>query len=324
MTYKYFLVLAVSDLVSLVLSVSVFVHIIKEASPFYATAVWYSHLENYLANVPLSTSVLIVVCVTVDRFYSIYRPAKFSTFHTESFIHKALLAALVISAIVWLPVCFIKMPKEAGDCESSYFQPPDNRTWWVACMIKDSLLNPWYFAYSWSREIIVIFIPVGILTVLNLMTMREFLRIRKKRKLMMINSVLSRVQGMFSSKEVRYREDKNLIKLLTAVIVSFFLTMVPAGILNAIYTENLSSAYDFEVFRAVANDLEILNHALNFFMYILCSRNIRMTCKKFFHESRVSFISATTFYGNKHDSLNIPSMIMYPPMSSKVHHDLEN
>nr|XP_053649920.1 probable G-protein coupled receptor B0563.6 isoform X1 [Cherax quadricarinatus]XP_053649928.1 probable G-protein coupled receptor B0563.6 isoform X1 [Cherax quadricarinatus]XP_053649937.1 probable G-protein coupled receptor B0563.6 isoform X1 [Cherax quadricarinatus] len=279
-TYKYFLILAASDLVALLFSVSVFVHIIHEATLVYATAVWYSYLEDFLANVPLSTSVFTVICITIDRFYSICRPTKFSTIHNEKFARKALLGSLILSVIVWLPVCFLKTPVEVDDCESSYFVPPDNRTWWVACMVHDTLTEPLYLVYSWGRQTIVTFIPLVLMIVLNIMTIKEFIRVSKKRKEMKNNSVLSSAAPTLSSAtEVTHSHDRNLIRLLFAVVVTFFITMVPAGVFNAMYSEYLTSDFEYEVFRALANDLEILNHALNFYMYILCSSQIRLTCR---------------------------------------------
>nr|XP_045585263.1 probable G-protein coupled receptor B0563.6 [Procambarus clarkii]XP_045585264.1 probable G-protein coupled receptor B0563.6 [Procambarus clarkii]XP_045585265.1 probable G-protein coupled receptor B0563.6 [Procambarus clarkii]XP_045585266.1 probable G-protein coupled receptor B0563.6 [Procambarus clarkii] len=282
-TYKYFVILAASDLIALLCSISVFVHIVQEATRSYTTAVWYSYLENYFVNVPMSTSVFTVVCVTVDRFYSICRPAKFSTIHSPKFAYKALFLTFVVSAVVWLPVCFLKTPVDAGDCESSYFEPPDDdETWWVACMRYDTLAEPWYLMYSWSRQTIVTFIPIVVITVLNAMTIRSFIRLSKRRKEMIVNSVLgSSSQNASTPGEGKMVEESNLVYLLSAVVLTFFITMVPVGIFNAMYTDYLSSAFKYEVFRALANDLEILNHALNFYMYILCSSQIRLTCRTF-------------------------------------------
>lgn len=279
-TYTYFLTLAVSDFLSLFFCISFLHHMLLQGTYLYSTAVWYSYFEQLVVNIPMSTSVLVVMCVTVDRFFSVCRPTDFKRIHTSSYARAGILSSMVIAAAVWLPTSALMKPKLSSQCETSSFVPPDNRTWWVACMVKDIGHNPYYIAYAWIRQTIISFIPIVVLILLNGLIVREFLRLRKKKDQMV---GAGQLHGT-SPTDGRRRDDQHLITMLTAVMISFLITMVPAGIMNALYTKALATELDFEVFRAVANNLEMVNHALNFYLYILCSKPIREAIKTFFHK----------------------------------------
>lgn len=61
---------------------------------------------------------------------------------------------------------------------------------------------------------------------------------------------------------------------------------MPSGIANAINTSTRTSELEFVIFSAVANNLEILNHTLNFYLYILCSKQVRDTLKEYYSRHR--------------------------------------
>ncbi|KAK8745103.1 hypothetical protein OTU49_000460 [Cherax quadricarinatus] len=275
-TYTYFLALAISDFLSLLFCISVIQHILTGGTHHYSMAVWYSYWEIFFTNIPMSSSVLIVLCVTIDRFFSVCRPTDFKRIHTSHYARAGIVGSVVTSVVVWLPTCFLKEPKPYDECETFIFEAPDNGTWWVACISLEMRKNPFYIAYTWLRQTIVTFVPIIVLLALNTLILKEFVRIRKMKDKMTRNEPLSLD---ILAAEGRRREEHHLISLLTAVMISFFITLVPSGICNAIYTEVLATRLTFEVFRAVSNDLEILNHALNFYMYILCSKPIREAIK---------------------------------------------
>lgn len=292
MTYTYFLVLALSDLLSLSMCVSLLVHILHEETRSFATAVWFAYFELFLINVPMSTSVLVVVCVTVDRFYSVCRPTHFTTIHTERVARRAIVGSVSIAVLLWLPMCFLAHPVE---CIEPMCSPPDNQTWWVVRFNTNFFPEVWYRPYFWVRQVLVSFIPVILLVVLNTLTVRGFLRLRARRNEMARNSANGSLQLRTSSTvEGRYRKEQHLIPLLVAVMITFTVTMVPSGILNAMHTDSPDSKATYEIFRAVGNDLEFLSHALNFYIYILCSRSIRVSLKNICRRRRqISFAGAS-------------------------------
>ncbi|XP_068218979.1 probable G-protein coupled receptor AH9.1 [Palaemon carinicauda] len=269
-TYTLFLVLAISDLLSLFFSISLLVHLVEGGTRHYSTAAWYSYCEGIFTNGPMSTSTFIIILITVDRYFSVCRPAQFKTVHTNRNARIGIVLSLAIALIAWGPSAALKEPKLCEECTTTSFEPPDHDKWWVSCMKSDVRESPWYIGYSWARQAITIFLPAIILVVLNSLIVKEFVKLRRKKRRMMGEKPKDSPVAV-----QRRKDNQHLIHLLAAVTICFFVTTVPSGIFGALYDENLSTKFRFELFRALANDLEILNHAINFYLYILYSKQIR-------------------------------------------------
>jgi len=196
-----------------------------------------------------------------------------------------LISSFVIGFFMWLPTSFMKSVEISSECESFNFErvPSDNLTYYVACMEKDTRESPAYKFYMWMRQIIVTFIPILILLVLNTCIIRGYLAVVRKRNDRRNggNSDGSDIEGQNATSSTPFlKEDHNLIKMLYGIMISFFITMLPPGVANAIYTEFLSTNLEYEIFRAIANVLEISNHAMNFYLYILLSKPLRGAIKE--------------------------------------------
>ena len=66
-----------------------------------------------------------------------------------------------------------------------------------------------------------------------------------------------------------------LVLVLISIIVLFVCCTTPAAILSILFSVKLEQHPAFQIFRAVANNLELLNFASNFYIYCLCSAEIR-------------------------------------------------
>ena len=66
-----------------------------------------------------------------------------------------------------------------------------------------------------------------------------------------------------------------LVLVLISIIVLFVVCTTPAAILSILFSVKLEQHPAFQIFRAVANNLELLNFASNFYIYCLCSAEIR-------------------------------------------------
>lgn len=226
----------------------------------------------------MTMSIFIIICITIDRFLSVCRPVDFKQFHTARYARAGLLVSLLVAVLVWCPIIFLKEPKVYSECPGTLHpEAPDNRTsWWVACINNKTANSSLYTAYSWIRQSVVIFLPAVVLVLLNSLTVREFIRVRKIKEQWNGRQALPAQSTVQSPRQPR---DDNLVILLTVVTISFFITLVPGGVSNAIYTQIHSTEKDFEIFMAVTNDLEMLNHAMNFYLYVLCSKPIREAIK---------------------------------------------
>lgn len=281
--FSFFTVLAVADLLSLVFCISPLHHVLAGATLHHSTAVWYSYFELLFVGVAMSTSVLIVVCITVYRFFSVCRPAKFQRLNTPRFAWASMAAAFGTAVVAWLPMSFLREPMTAEECQTSSFTPPDNQTWWVDCLIHDTSGKGYFIAYVWIRQTLVTFLPIVAVVTLNLFTLRGFIQHRRMR-----HRLLNQQTSGQSSAESKGREEKYLMGLLIAVTSSFVITIVPSGIANAINTSTNTSELEFVIFSAVANNLEILNHTLNFYLYILCSKPVRDTLLEYYNKHRTN------------------------------------
>ncbi|XP_068230615.1 probable G-protein coupled receptor AH9.1 [Palaemon carinicauda] len=75
--------------------------------------------------------------------------------------------------------------------------------------------------------------------------------------------------------ERRHDMERRLVLLLVSIIVAFFITNIPAAILSLTFRDDKRSSLNYQIFRAIANNLEFLNFGLNFILYFLFSKDIR-------------------------------------------------
>ena len=84
--------------------------------------------------------------------------------------------------------------------------------------------------------------------------------------------VSSRRRGLHSP------EERMLVVVLIAIVVLFVICTTPAAILSILFMKDSSifaRSLGYAIFRAMANNFELLGFALNFFVYCLCSADIR-------------------------------------------------
>ena len=75
-----------------------------------------------------------------------------------------------------------------------------------------------------------------------------------------------------------------LVVVLISIVVLFVCCTTPAAVLSILYSVKFDQHLGFQVFRAVANNLELLNFALNFYIYCLCSAEIRRAFVSVFND----------------------------------------
>ncbi|XP_042203076.1 alpha-2B adrenergic receptor-like [Homarus americanus] len=75
--------------------------------------------------------------------------------------------------------------------------------------------------------------------------------------------------------ERRHDMERRLVLLLVSIIVAFFVTNIPAAILSLTFSDDKRNDLNFQIFRAIANNLEFLNFGINFILYFLFSKDIR-------------------------------------------------
>lgn len=90
-----------------------------------------------------------------------------------------------------------------------------------------------------------------------------------------------------------------LVVVLIAIVILFVVCTTPAAFLSILVTDKLKRQVWFSIFRACANDLELLCFALNFFVYCLCSADIRRAfVDVLFQNALVLYIRRKSVTGN--------------------------
>jgi hypothetical protein len=401
--YVYLLGLAVSNLCVLFTAIPALINIAGGFhSRAYATAFFEAHLDIPMLNSFMASSVYIIICMTVNRYISIYRPTQFQRIHTFRNAYLAIAFSFVGGVVLHVPLAFEHYVDEkcfdvAPHCEYSKQQND---------VIHKHIL---FRVYIWVSETLLRFGPIITLTLLNILIIVRFRRIALKREVLKGNSgagaqhrgssagtgpppspyfngrpssaaggastgntasastggpsssarlsfsaingrlaplqtcggggnslsvapeatsssalqlhstdttllsaaeatsmAISRATTPVSQSHIaaaatasasvspsralargtptrvssRRRglhnpEERMLVVVLIAIVILFVVCTTPAAILSLLVTEERKKRIWFAIFRAVANNLELLCFALNFFVYCLCSADIR-------------------------------------------------
>lgn len=194
----------------------------------------------------------------------------------------AVAVSFLLALIVSLPLCILKYvvvhaegTPAACKCRYEFLEN------------KNVTAHPLWTAYVWLGESLVRFLPAIILATLNMLIMMKFRGVVKTRIQMQQGQPVAPTQSTGRS-DRHLEQERKLLTLLLSIIVLFFITNIPSAILSIIYDQELEQYHSFQVFRAVANLLEMSNFALNFCMYFLCSKEFRKMLYKAFPQCRIS------------------------------------
>ncbi|CAN7937395.1 unnamed protein product [Ixodes hexagonus] len=285
-TFVYLTWLATSDLLTLVVAVFSMLRLHGIQPRTYPAAFYFAHVEMPLVNALMASSVFIVVAVTVDRYWSVCLPSRYREFHNSKRANLAIVTAYVAAGLLYVPVAFQKSPVPVWDRVA-------NRTQYVPCDNVPVSRHLAFKMYLLVKEVLVRIGPVLVVAVLNTTIIVTFRRLMRKRQQLMNNS--SRDTGKFL-------EEQRLVILLAAIVIMFCVCMTPAAVLTVLIGDDKELNYGFQLFRAIANDMEMANFAMNFYVYCLCSSEIRGTFLSLFRFGKsspnVSFVLSTKTHVN--------------------------
>lgn len=87
-------------------------------------------------------------------------------------------------------------------------------------------------------------------------------------------------QQMFArlkNREQNHSKDETLLYILGGIVAMFFICNIPAALNLIFINETVKKRVDYQFFRAIANILEITNHAAQFYIFCVCSTDYRAT-----------------------------------------------
>lgn len=267
-TFVYLTWLAISDLMSLLVSLSSMFRLHGMQPRSYTAAAYYSHVEMPLVNAFMASSVFLVVALTVDRYFSVCLPTRFKEIHNTERARRSIAAAYICAFILYIPVCFQKFPVVI---------PFSNGTQYIACDYPPVVSHPIFKGYLMVKEVIVRIGPVILLAILNTTIIVTFRKTLKKRRDLLNMSCVATGNHQQRESGKKYREEQRLIILLGGIVILFFISMTPAAVLTILISDDKEFNFGFQLFRAIANVLELSNYGMNFYVYCMCSSEIRRT-----------------------------------------------
>ncbi|KYN36045.1 hypothetical protein ALC56_09582 [Trachymyrmex septentrionalis] len=238
----------------------------KEAGGWssWIQAFYHAHLELFLGNGCLGVGVMMLLALTVERYVSVCHPGQ----HTRPFCGPPHLTVVLIplaTFLVYLPSIFrgeITTCLLAPDGPLIY-QRRDNQTF----------LNSWYYqVYKVVLEVVYKVAPTILLAGFNLRIMIVYRRSCERRRRMTLSRTVS------SDEDPRtFAEERRLMLLLGSTSILFLICVSPMVILNVTLSESNLNNYAYQVFRALANLLEVINYSITFYIYCLFSEDFRNT-----------------------------------------------
>ncbi|OQR75623.1 7 transmembrane receptor-like [Tropilaelaps mercedesae] len=265
-TFVYLSWLAISDLAVLLMGSISMMRLAGIHPRDYSSAFFFAHLEMPLVNAFMASSVFLVVAVTIDRYWSVCLPTRYADIHNERQARVAITMSFVFAFILYIPVAFQKYPVPIVT-ESDAMNATESLVEFHACEWSEVSTHPAFKLYLLIKEVAVRMGPAIVVVILNTCIIVTFRRLQKKRASLLGSSAEGK----------RLAEEQRLVILLVAIVIMFLICMTPAAILTVIISDHYENHLPFQIFRAIANNMEMLNFASNFYVYCLCSSEIRRT-----------------------------------------------
>lgn len=272
-TKSYLIALTTTDLFVLLFEIPMVVRLHDLLKVSQPVAYFYAHFELVLLNSCIATSIFIVLCLTVERYKSVCLRNLFASPQSNKKTLAYLSACLLCATVVSVPLSMLKTV-----CKL-------NNGWSIKENRSITERSFWY-AYLAISEGVVRLVPSLIIAVLNVLIIKKFRSLQKRRKNMLRTCCLLKGKRLY--------EEKRLVVLLQANVILFFVTMIPSACLSFLYQNYGEKEFRFQVFRAVANILELCHSAFNFGFYLLRSSEIR---------GRVKEILVNAFTGRNQEGL---------------------
>ena len=321
--YVYLRGLAVSNLCVLLAAIPALLDI-SYGLPggHYLIAFYQAYLKLPLINTFMASSVYIILCMTFNRFCSIWKPDFFRRFHTLRNAVISISLCFIFGISIHIPLCFQNYIVEREMLNQTIKNETNNETWSNVEDIRENgtrqlpetepenrteifyesaeyelvAESDIFKIYLVVSEIFLRIGPIIVLIILNPLIIIKFREISRKKDLLKRNPIFNmdpinyavaenlceesapRVSGQSSlvkRSAQRLKEERMLVLVLISLIILFVFCTTPATILSISYSVKLNYNLNFQVFRAVSNILELLNFTLNFYIYCLCSSEIR-------------------------------------------------
>ncbi|KAI1720592.1 7 transmembrane receptor (rhodopsin family) domain-containing protein [Ditylenchus destructor] len=282
--FKYIRALAVYDLISLSLILLHFLLAILrvDITPVIYYEVW---VEDVLINSFLVAGLYVAVLLTIERYLLIRKPHKKSRLlNIENTVDFKIAMALCFSLVLHLPMALQNTAKR--NPSTGRLMKGNNQR--LLCR------EPYWTIFNYYKMVreFLRFFCVVLLMSLNIIIAKNLQLAKKNRRLLIkrtsmpdCSSELAAYGGTAPNNATPVKEkskrdlnhlmksftEKRLTALMAAICLIFVIGNVPQMVVMVLQNEALEDMYSFQMFRNVANTLEVLNHCLNFFIFCAAS-----------------------------------------------------
>ncbi|PSN48146.1 hypothetical protein C0J52_23764 [Blattella germanica] len=215
----------------------------------------------------MSVGVMMLLALTVERYVSVCHPGRTQPLMGPPRLIVSLIPLLTF--LVYLPTVF---GNELHACTT-----PGSTLVYQKQPNKEFLDSVFYSVYKVILEVVFKVGPTVLLAALNMRIMIVYRRSCERRRRMTLCRTTS------SDEDPRkFAEERRLILLLGSTSILFLVCVSPMVVLNVTLSENNLNQYSYQVFRAVANLLEVTNYSITFYIYCLFSEDFRNTLLRTF------------------------------------------
>ncbi|KAK2719519.1 hypothetical protein QYM36_005112 [Artemia franciscana] len=277
----------------------------NEVGPWesYVQAFFHTRLELYLGNAFIGVAVLMLVALTVERYVAVCQVGQGRYLISKKAPSMVCSLLTIFSLLIYSPYLLrahvVTCIEEGGDNRTLY-RIQEHPTF------SNSIA---WAVYLWILEAIFKITPMILVAYLNcciIVTYRETCEKRRKmtKRLNTVstdtallkkdpNSDTPSVSTISQEETTRLSQEQRLMLLLGSTSVLFLVCTAPQLILSLMIHERILKSYGFQVFRAIANVLELSNYSVSFYIYSILSRDFRTTFLRTFYYRKRERVNQT-------------------------------
>ncbi|KAF7633147.1 G_PROTEIN_RECEP_F1_2 domain-containing protein [Meloidogyne graminicola] len=264
--YLYFFVLfGTNRFVYTIISYSPILWILNFRHCSKLASFYYAHIAFPFSNALMGASVWVVILMTLYQFKAVCYPLHSQTIQTQrKFIYLLFLVIYLCNFCIYAPwsqkKIVYKVPNGILRCP------------FLVC---DNLITtPLFGIYEWFREFLTRFFPFFLLAYFNINILIAY-RNNKRDRLTSLSNPSLHKKAMVEKSE---KEERRLFTLLFLITIVFFVCTIPAAPLTILISNKQDNSLPFQIYRSLANLLEITKFALNFYFYCLINPDICHVC----------------------------------------------
>ncbi|XP_076321257.1 putative G-protein coupled receptor AH9.1 [Tachypleus tridentatus] len=262
--YLFIRARAITDMIVVVLIIPFTIYMTKKARTWDnpVSVFYHAHLELWIINAFIGASTLYVVGLTIERYISVCKPFEA---HSQKSSSKRALAVVIMLPFVSVAfhvsyyfdsVIVHKLEHHYNDTSYSFHY--DTHT-------HDSVYFKIYLVFL---EVLFRVGPTVVVVVLNILILVSYKKFLQKR-----SELTSRKHS--ASHHRQKEEERRLFFLLGGTSLLYIICTTPSAALSLIINDQFNKVFAFQLFRTIANSLELTNNAITFVIYTLFSLDFR-------------------------------------------------